>query len=400
MKITAVRIKRVSAQAPSELVAFQYGCRGCRMLNPTDIYPDFGGQTSVVHCIPDKTSRILSQCFVEILTDEGLIGVYGPIGNAAVLHYIKAVYAPAIIGLDPLAGEKIWDIMFRLFPRAYAGEQVFALSAIDNALWDIRCKAAGLPLYRMLGGPAQSRIMAYANCTGFSNELPNIECTVKELKRQGYSAIKWYLPYGPGSGKEGLRSNIQILEALRAAAGDDMRIMIDVWSGWDLSYTRRMLGTLQSLNIHFLEEPLLPVEADNYAALVRESPIDIAFGENLFLRWGFKRFLERVPNAVYQPDPEWCGGITETLHIISLLSSYGARMCMHASSTQLVTQMSLSVSPGMSDMVEYILSIAPPTQYFLKTPMHPKDGYITLPDNFIGTGHDIDESRVETVTYE
>lgn len=75
-------------------------------------------------------------------------------------------------------------------------------------------------------------------------------------------------------------------------------------------------------------------------------------------------------------------------------------MCMHASSTQLVTQMSLSVSPGMSDMVEYILSIAPPTQYFLKAPMHPKDGYITLPDNFIGTGHDIDESRVETVTYE
>ena len=142
----------------------------------------------------------------------------------------------------------------------------------------------------------------------------------------------------------------------------------------------------------------MPAMADSYGRLASDYPIPISLGENLFLRWGFKRFLDAAPRAFFQPDPEWCGGITETAKIISLITSYDARMCMHASSVQLAAQMSLAAPPNTVDMVEYLMTVAPTIQYFFKTPLVPKDGYLTLTKGLIGTGHDVDESRADTVT--
>lgn len=398
MHITDVNVKCVSATLPDTFSAFTYGEKGNRMAHPADIHFGFAGQSSVIHCMPsDGKRKVLKQSFVEVHTDEGITGIYGPIGNQAVLQYVKDFYGPIVIGLDPLACERIWDIMFRMSPRAYAGEQLFALSAVDNAIWDVRCKVMNLPLYQVLGGPTREKIMVYANCAGLSYEPTLVRQAVLELKKQGYRAMKWYAPYGPGSGEEGFRKNVKLLEILRETGGEDLRIMLDVWSSWDLAYAMRMGPVLHDLQIYFVEEPLMPSMADSYIRLANSFPIPVAFGENLFLRWGFKRFLDAAPNVIFQPDPEWCGGITETKKIIDLISSYGSRMCMHASSTQLVTQMSMSTAPDLVDMVEYLVTIAPSIQYFLKTPMIPENGFLTLPKGFIGTGHDIDESKVDLV---
>ena len=222
MKITDVMIKQLSARFPDNSTYYRYEQFGKRMIHPTDVYSKFNKQQSVVHCMPEGNS--ICHSFVEVLTDEGITGVYGPIGNSTVLKYVKEFYAPVVIGLDPLATEYTWELMFRMSPRSYAGEQMFALSAVDNCLWDIRCKTFGVPLYRLLGGPTRDRIMAYANCNGFSYEKGAVYETVKYLRDElGYKAIKWYAPFGPGSGNEGFRKNVELFETLRSAAGDDMR---------------------------------------------------------------------------------------------------------------------------------------------------------------------------------
>ncbi len=398
MKIKDVRIKEVTAVVADSFNGYQYAKQGERMVHPADIHYAFTNQSNVIHCMPDRDeTRKLTQSFVEVVTDEGITGIYGAIGNAAVLRYVKELYGPVVIGLDPMAHERIWDIMFRTSPRAYAGEALFALSAIDNAIWDIKCKALGVPLYTLLGGPTREKILAYANCAGFSYEKEDVIEAVKFLKASGFQAMKWYAPYGPGSGEEGFRKNVKLCETLREAGGDQMRIMLDVWSGWDLPYAAKMLDVLKSLDFYFLEEPLMPAMTDSYITLMKNEKMPIALGENIFLRWGFKRLLDGEKNAIFQPDPEWCGGITETQKIINLISAYDSRFCMHASSTQLSLQMSLAAAPNLVDMVEYILTVAPSIQYFFKTPIVPKDGYFTLPEHVIGTGHDIDENKADSI---
>lgn len=184
MTITEVRVKRLSVDLPENYFAFRYAALGDRMVHPTDVHTGFEKQKSVIHCMPTRSDgrQTLCQGFVEILTSEGITGIYGPIGNEAVLHYVKNAYGPVVVGMDPMACEKIWDIMFRMFPRAYAGEQIFALSAIDNAIWDIRCKAMKVPLYKLLGGPMRDKIMAYANCCGYSYEIDEIRETVRYVR--------------------------------------------------------------------------------------------------------------------------------------------------------------------------------------------------------------------------
>jgi L-alanine-DL-glutamate epimerase-like enolase superfamily enzyme len=143
--------------------------------------------------------------------------------------------APFLVGRDPLAVETLWDRMHRSNRHGRAGHFMMAISAADNALWDLRGRMLGLPVFRLLGG-ARARVPVYASCLGFSLEAGKAEEKARVLKAEGYRAQKWFLAHGSADGREGLVKNVGLVRRLREAVGDGIDLMFDAFMGWDLPY--------------------------------------------------------------------------------------------------------------------------------------------------------------------
>jgi L-alanine-DL-glutamate epimerase-like enolase superfamily enzyme len=269
-----------------------------------------------------------------------------------------------------------------------------AVSYADIALWDIKAKCLGLPLHRLLGGPVQSRIPAYANMVGFSHEEDSVRESVAAIMKAGYRASKWYPQYGPAHGDEGLRALVRLVQTIRDAAGPDMRIMIDAWNSWDVPYTLEAAKRLEEFAVSWIEEPVMPDLVDSYVRLSSDSPVPIAGGEHEYTRWGFRNLLERQAMHVYQPDPAWCGGITEIMKIAALLSAHDVKLAIHGSLTSVTVHVSCTCCPTLVSLVEYLMSISEASQHFLECPTRAEDGHFTPPDA-VGAGMDLDEDRIE-----
>ena len=395
MKITDVRIRTLVGI--DEKPGMIYDNQKVVRVAPTDIHPEYRkkkGHISVTHVPqPDGTYRI-TQNFLLVETDEGITGTVGPISNPMPPVYIFTYLKPILIGQDPWDVQRLWDIMYRSCVNGRKGENMQAIGYVGCALWDIRAKACGLPLYKLLGGRVQKKIRAYANTAGYPQDPESIVAEVRDLKDRGFTAIKWGVSYGPTAGDAGMKQTVETVRLLRETAGDDMMLMLDAWSSWDVPYTLRIAPKLAEYDLAWIEEPVMPDLVESYAYLNRHSPVPISGGEHEYTRWGYKGLLDADACALYQPDPAWSGGVTEVDKILGLISAYDRRASLHNSLPGLGVHMSCAWPTSVVPLAEYLMLVGEASQYFLKTPCRPEDGYFT-PLETPGIGLDIDESKVD-----
>ena len=390
MKITALKIRELDgileyAEHPEPLWEE-------RLVRPVDIYPRFRAEgASNSNSLGDGRYAMRS-AFLEIHTDESVTGLSGPISRHEAF-IIDTQLRPILEGADALAGELLWDQMYRSMIHGRKGETMMAISAVDCGLWDLRGKASGQPLYRLLGGPTRQEIPAYASALGFSIEPEQVARRAGELVSQGYRATKWFFRDGPSDGPDGMRRNLELAGTLRDAVGPDVDIMLDAWSSWDVPYSIKMARALAEYDVRWLEEPVLADKLDSYVQIQRSSPILISGGEHEYTRWGFRAIMERKAMDVLQPDIYWCGGISETVKICAMASAFDLPVIPHGHSTHATAHVIASQPPNTCPIQEFLIKWNAVHQFFLRDQLVPKNGVIALPQG-PGLGLVIDEGKI------
>jgi L-alanine-DL-glutamate epimerase-like enolase superfamily enzyme len=331
--------------------------------------------------------------YLQILTNTDLHGWYGPVDTAAAV-VVDRQLKRFLIGKDPLAVEKLWDQMYRSNRHSRAGHFMMGISAVDNALWDLRGHYYNAPVYQLLGGPTRNQIAAYGSCLGFSAQPEPAKSKSAELKKQGFVNQKWFLPYGPGSGHEGMIRNVQLVKNLRESLGEDADIMFDAFMGWDLTYAMEWASKVEQYHPRWIEEAFHPEKVDSFAQLSRETTIPVATGEHFYNRWEVQRFLEADAIHVVQADPEWCGGVSELLKICTLASAHDVHVIPHGHNIHSALHVVASQSPMTCPMVEYLINKMSYYYMFELQNLTPVNGFIPLTDK-PGFGIEFDESKIE-----
>jgi len=389
MKITQVRLFQVQGTLEHEGPFWEE-----RLVRPIDLYPEHRveGPGDYPPPIAEERYRVQS-IFLEVETDEELTGLSGPISEVSAFLIDRSL-KPNLVGQDPLAVELIWDKLYRHAVHGRKGEMMMAISALDCALWDLRGKWAGAPVYRLLGGPTRNHIPAYASALGYSLEPDRVHQRAQEFVQQGYQATKWFFRHGPASGHEGVERNVELARTLREAVGDDVDIMLDCWMSWDVPYTLHMAERLAEYRPRWIEEPVLPDKIDSYAQIRALSSIPIAGGEHEYTRWGIHALLEAGAVDVLQPDVYWAGGITEMVKICALASAYDIPVIPHGHSVPATAHLIAAQPPALCPILEYLIKWNQVHQFFLKHPVRPEGGFVPLPKG-PGLGLELDEGKIE-----
>lgn len=391
MKITDVRC--VVYEGEHDYGAPYYGDRQVR---PTDIYEPFrargwGNEDN----LPTETTSgklVIIGRFLYIDTDEGISGLFGPIALAPAILALQM--KGLIIGLDPLATTMVWDVLYRAAIHGRKGTPMLAISAIDCALWDLKGKVMGQPLFRLLGGPTRPELETYVSALAYSVDPDAVVLQARRFAEQGYCGQKWFFRHSPAGGRPGFDRNLALVGAARAGGGDDAALMFDAWNSWDIPYTLEFANAAAACKPAWIEEPVLPDRIDQMAELTRRSPVRIAGGEHEYTRWGFHDLFQRQALDIVQPDPMWCGGITEMISICALASVYGKTVIPHGESIAACAHIVASQPPDLCPLVENLEKFNVGWQHFLIDPVTPVAGKIRL-DNRPGLGLAIDESRVQ-----
>jgi D-galactarolactone cycloisomerase len=266
---------------------------------------------------------------VKVTGEDGLAGwgeAHHGRAHTAVAKLIDTTLRQLVVGMDSDDITAIWERMYRyqLASHGMGAGACLAMSGIDMALWDLRGKAAGLPLYKLLGG-SKKAIPAYAGGVSLGYQPPQtlIEEAEKSIA-QGYKAIK--LRVGDTPAKD-----IERLRAVRKAFGEDLVILSDANTGCSLEDVRRLMPVLDELRIGWLEEPFPAPHYRSYREARRLGRTPLAAGENHYTRFEFSRVIEDGAITILQPDLSKSGGITETLRIAALASAHGLPIHPHSS---------------------------------------------------------------------
>lgn len=269
---------------------------------------------------------------VRVETSEGITG-YGEAhpgrSPGAVVSLIQNTLAPMLIGMKATDCVGVWQRVHRmqLSSHGVGSGASLGLSGIDMALWDIRGKAAKMPLYELLGG-SKRRIPAYAG--GISLGYQPKESLAEEAQEyvsRGYKAIKLRLG-------DSARADIERVLHVRKVLGDDIDILTDANTAYTISDARKVLPVLAEIKAGWLEEPFACSDFHSYREAAKITPlVPLAAGENHYGRFEFAQILEAGAIQVWQPDLSKCGGITEGLRIAAMASAYRIPMNTHSSAT-------------------------------------------------------------------
>jgi len=381
MKISRVHCFQVSGPAnvpPSEE----------RQVGMLDVYPEFAARPP-----SRQTTTRLTATYVQIDTDEGASGLFGPVFPETAVIVLRKL-TPYLIGEDPLAYERIWDVLYRQDRHARKGYEMMAISAVDCALWDVRGKVMNLPIYRLLGGPTRQRVDCYASMLGHSLEPERVRERAQLAVQRGFKAQKWFFRYGPSDGLEGMEKNVALVRTVREAVGPNVEIMVDCWMGWDATYAIRLLERIAEFQPRWLEEPVPPDRIGDFAAIRRASRVPLATGEHEYTRWGFLHLLQNDAVDVIQSDPDWCGGISELVKICTLASAFGRQVIPHGHSIHAAVNVIAAQPPATCPMAEFLLLAQVSKQHFHTRQMQPEHGAIALPTE-PGLGITIDDAKVD-----
>jgi len=351
-----------------------------RLRRPTDCYPEFRSVPAQRFPeVADDTYEVRS-IFLHIDTDAGLRGSTAQLSpeQAAI---VMTVLKPLLLGQDPVAVERLWDVMYRSAIHGRAGAGMTALSAVDCALWDLRGQAFGVPAHVLLGGPTRTDVEVYVSTLGDSLEPDAVARRTRELVAEGVRATKWFPRWGPEDGREGIEKIVELVGTVRDAGGPGMEIMLDAWSGWDVPFTLAVAAATRDLGVAWIEEPLLADLSEGYRSLRRRLPdgVRVVGGEHEYTRWGYQRLLADDVLDLYQPDPHWAGGISELTKIAALISAAGGQLIPHGQSMQCNAALTFAASPALMPRMEYLARLMPIYQHFLAEPITPDGGRVAVP---------------------
>lgn len=274
--------------------------------------------------------RFLEWLVVEVETDTGIIGY----GNAALApHLVKETIdkylKPLCIGEDPWDYAYIFEKMYR---KTHAwgrkGVGMTGISAIDIGIWDVLGKAAGQPVFKLLGGRTKEKIPVYASKL-YADTVENMQAEAQKYVDQGYSMMKMRFGFGPKDGPEGVRENLKRVAAVREVIGYDRDLMLECYMGWTLDYAQRIIPKLVEFEPRWLEEPVIADDINGYAEL-NKGPIPISGGEHEFSLMGFRDLIDRRAVSVIQYDTNRVGGITAAQKINALAEAYQVPVVPHA----------------------------------------------------------------------
>ena len=256
--------------------------------------------------------------FVKVYTDEGVTGLGECSGWPRVIETALHDLSGLLIGEDPRHIERLWQKM-QVAMMGHGMTGVVgggAMTGIDMALWDIKGKVLGTPVWNLLGGKVRDRVRIYAHAS-----KPDVAL---QLKAQGITAIK----------AGGLSDPVRMLEGLRAAIGDEMDLMVDLHGPpWLTTADAIVLGRrLEPLHLAFMEDPVPPEQADDYARIRDAVAIPLAAGERTATIFGVRTLIERGLVDVVQPDTGRCGGITVLKKIAAMAEARGIMLAPHSGS--------------------------------------------------------------------
>jgi galactonate dehydratase len=284
--------------------------------------------------IQDDLGGPRSRSFVEVETDEGLIGI----GEATTEFHEMAVKAQIevelkgrFVGQDPTDVERLWQVGYRDFWWRRGVVHTSAMSGLDMALWDLKGKAAGLPVFKLLGGKVRDRVRCYIRY-GVEFYGHTLEEAAAETLARGLDALK----HGVGDRPVPFDSDVQIERAidqhqqLRECLGPDVALMCDAAGMFTPTEAYRLIEALRPLGMHFVEEPTNMDTVEPTLRLKRDFPdVPIAVGERLITRWDCRPWFEQQAIDVCQADISHTGGISELMKIAHFAEVYGIRLAPH-----------------------------------------------------------------------
>jgi L-rhamnonate dehydratase len=270
---------------------------------------------------PDWRTQ-LGQIIVEVQTESGLTGIGVGGGGAASIHVIHTVLRDLLIGRDASAVEELHrDVNTHTQFYGRKGLVVMATSGLDLALWDLRGKAAGMPVAKLLNPNVSLSAAIPTYGTVFS------EREIDGALAIGHDALKLHTEsYGH---QPDISKLVAFVRSVRDKLGPKKSLMLDAFCMWDIQTTVRIADALEPFNLTFLEEPLPPDDLDGYAQLVQRVKTPLAGGEHEYLTRGFKELIDRRLHAVLQPDINWCGGLTTVIEVYAIAKAAGITVCLH-----------------------------------------------------------------------
>jgi galactonate dehydratase len=327
--------------------------------------------------------------FLKVHTDAGIVGLGEPIVEGRAVTCAAAVreLEDYLIGKDPRAVVHHWQAIYR--HAFYRGGPVLtsALSGVDQALWDIKGKALGVPVYELLGGPTRSRVRVYAHVRTPDDVRRRLEEGFRSFKTGVFKERPARIVETPGFVKKAADR----FAALREAAGDEADIGIDFHGAISPQTARVLIKALEPYQPMFIEEPVQCQNVEAMAEIARMTHLPIATGERIFTKWGFREILEKGAATILQPDLCHAGGITEVRLIAGMAEAYYAAIAPHnpLGPISLAAGIQLAATiPNFLCQEQVSLGAG-----YLKTPFRVEDGYIDLPRG-PGLGIELDEAAM------
>src|ERR671933_376529 len=320
---------------------------------------------------------------VEVVTDEGLVGVGSAMTSKALTAAALALLRPHLIGERADEPARVSEKLRQsTFWQGRGGAVEHAISGIDIALWDVYGKICKQPVSRLLGGNYRTRVKPYGSI--LFDEPPRLRETLRETVARGFRAIKLgWRPFGRRDDK----TDELLVRTAREAVGPDVELMVDAGGSdayWPHGYkwAIRTAHMLAGYDVAWFEEALPPDDLAGYAELRRHSPVPIATGEVLTRRQSFRPFLERHAVDIIQPDCTKCGGLTEAWRIAWMAYEHNVQWVPHGWNTAigLAADLHLAAAVPVARYVEY-LTPSPYLDEIITEPFRPDaDGYLTVPD--------------------
>ncbi|MDR1541897.1 MAG: galactonate dehydratase [Clostridiales bacterium] len=343
--------------------------------------------------------------FLKIETDDGISGWGEPLleGKAAtVAALIKEEYAHLLVGRNPFAIEDIWQTLYRGFFYRGGGEAMSALSGVDQALWDIKGKALGVPAYELLGGLCRDKLKIYSWIGG---DRPSdavemaeqcYETGCRAVKMNATEELHYIDSY------EKIDAVVKRVAAIRDALGYKMDIAVDFHGRVHKPMSKVLADALTPFRLMFIEEPVLCENMEAFSEIARYTPTPIATGERLFTRWQFKNLLNLGAVDIVQPDLSHAGGLSECKKIAAMAEAYDVAVAPHcpmgpialAACVQLdactpnavIQEQSLGIHYNKeADLLDYIKN---------REVFSYAQGFIDIPKG-PGLGVEVDEERVK-----
>lgn len=361
-----------------------------------------------VEAIYVRQARVRELCdsgqdalIVKVTTDAGITGIgevdSNPMGAKGVIegpfsHTTAAGLASLIIGEDPFETEKIWHKMYR--GNIYGGRRgvaIHAMSGIDIALWDIKGKALGMPVWKLLGGGFHQRIRAYAS-TLFGPTPQATGEIARRLAGEGFTAVKF--GWDP-MGRDRETDRALVREA-RRGLGPGPDLMIDAGLVWDAKTALQRACDFAEHDIFWLEEPLRPDDYDGYRKLCKASPVHIAAGEEESSRLSFLEPMDRGKIDVVQVDLTRCGGFTEAMKIAALAWDRGLPVANHGFTTYINVAAALHWLNSIPNALicEFVTEEETSLRERLtRQKLRARDGFLDIPQE-PGLGIDLDDEAI------